>query len=49
MFPALPLNEMTVADKLAVMELLWDDLFFGHRKRCPRPLGTPRFWQSAKS
>ena len=22
----LPLNEMTTADKLAVMELLWDDL-----------------------
>lgn len=26
MYPALPLNEMTTADKLAVMELLWDDL-----------------------
>jgi hypothetical protein len=26
MFPALPLNEMTTADKLAMMELLWDDL-----------------------
>jgi hypothetical protein len=23
---ALPLNEMTTADKLALMELLWDDL-----------------------
>ena len=26
MQPVLPLKEMTTADKLAVMELLWDDL-----------------------
>jgi hypothetical protein len=26
MYPALPLSEMTTADKLAVMELLWEDL-----------------------
>jgi hypothetical protein len=25
-YPVLPLNEMTVADKLAIMELIWDDL-----------------------
>jgi hypothetical protein len=26
MYPSLPLNEMTIADKLAVMELIWEDL-----------------------
>ena len=33
---ALPLNEMTTADKLFIMELLWDDLC-----RTPEDLPTP--------
>jgi hypothetical protein len=26
MYPVLPLNEMNMADKLTLMEVLWDDL-----------------------
>jgi len=33
---SLPLNEMTTADKLSIMELLWDDLC-----RTPEDLPTP--------
>jgi hypothetical protein len=36
MIPALPLNEMTTAEKLAVMELLWDDL-----SRTPEEIPSP--------
>ena len=35
-YPALPLNEMTTDDKLAIMELLWDDL-----SRTPEDLHSP--------
>ena len=36
MQPTLPLNEMTTADKLALMELLWDDL-----SRTPEQVPVP--------
>ena len=36
MIPELPLSEMTTADKLAVMELLWDDL-----SRTPEDIPSP--------
>ena len=36
MYPALPLNEMTTDDKLAIMELLWDDL-----SRTPEDMRSP--------
>jgi hypothetical protein len=35
-YPALPLNEMTTADKLAVMELIWNDL-----SRTPEDMPSP--------
>jgi hypothetical protein len=35
-YPALPLNEMTTEDKLAIMDLLWDDL-----SRTPEELHSP--------
>jgi hypothetical protein len=40
MYPALPLNEMTTADKLSMMELLWDDLC-----RTPEEMPSPA-WHS---
>jgi hypothetical protein len=35
-YPALPLNELTTADKLTIMELLWDDLY-----RTPEDMSSP--------
>ena len=47
MLPASPLDQMTVEEKLQLMEILGRTCLRRRKKRSP-PLGTPRFLQSVK-